>query len=141
MESVDDRAGALAGSGFITDVNHAVEKLIPLLDQHRDAAACGDDYVYARQGLGVRPPKTKAIILLVLVHEMDPADPRFHLNSAVGDWFLIADSNRCGPGQGSCFFCFCCSCCSHGESPFEAYCFPRGRKLGSARSPARAGRS
>jgi hypothetical protein len=52
---------------------------------------------------------------------------------------LVADGNRCGSGQGG-FFCSCCSCCSHGDSPFEAYCFPRGRKLGSASSPSRAGR-
>src|SRR6266478_2120412 len=101
MESVDDGAGALAGSGFVTDLNHPVHKLIRFLDQHGDATPCRDQYVYAHKGLGIRSPKAKAIILLVLVHEIDPADPRFHFNSAVGDWFLIADVNRCGPGQGS----------------------------------------
>jgi hypothetical protein len=70
---------------------------------------------------------------------VDPASVWCYLYFAGRVGMLVADGNGCGLGQSS-LFCFCCSCCRHGDSPFEVYCFPRGRKLGSARSPSRAGR-
>src|SRR5258705_7922087 len=101
MQSVDDGAGASAGSDSVNDFNHAVVNLTPFFYKHGDAPACGNQYIDACKGIGVPSPKTKTIILLVLVHEMDLAEPRFHLNSAVGVGYLLTDGNRCGTGQGT----------------------------------------
>src|SRR6267143_4587148 len=138
MESVDDGAGALAGSDSVTNVNHAVVKLIPLFYQHGDAPACRNQHIDACKRIAVPFPKTKAIVLLVLVHEMDPAEPRFHLDFAAGDGFLLTDGNRCGPGQGS-FPCSCCSCCSHGVFSFQSLLLSAGPETGVSEEPVQGG--
>lgn len=117
LVSVDDRAGAPARGDSITDVNHAVEKLIPFLYQHADATACRYQNIYACKGFCVYSPEAKTVFLLVLVYEMNSAGPRRNLDFAGGAGFPFVDLNGSGPGQGL-FSCLCCTCCSHGDSPF-----------------------
>lgn len=122
----------------VPDFGHGVVRIFVFLHNQGDATACGKQNVDAsRFCRRLRFRHTDAIVPAVLVLELDLAVRRY-LQGGPGAAFLVCDCDCYGLRED--LFCFCCSCCRHAGSPFEAYCFPPERKLGSARSPCRMGR-
>src|SRR5215467_1954883 len=97
--SVNDRPAAFSKSDSVTYGRiNAVVKFIAQLDSHSDAASCGNHDVDASKGLGIWPVETNAIVLVILIHEVDFAGPRRDFDLSRWVRCLVADLNSCRPG-------------------------------------------
>src|SRR6266478_2537269 len=104
------------------------------IGHERDASHLGEKGIDERVLAATLCPKPYAIVLAVLIAELDGA-----LHVHVSD-FLVGQPvrdrdirrwrrwSRFCPG-------LCCTCARHCDSPSKVYCFPLERKLGSASRP------